>query len=125
MKSIHITFTDGSNPWFMLNASDRDIQNAIRKWKRNFIVVDRFTENDTIYMTLQVKGVDDINEQHVKSKERYLIGRNNARRKALLWHLDAAEKSLSMAEIAEANAYFEKLGRRYGLLKEFRKIGIC
>ena len=76
MKSIHITFTDGSNPWFMLNASDRDIQNAIRKWKRNFIVVDRFTENDTIYMTLQVKGVDDINEQHVKSKERYLIGRN-------------------------------------------------
>ena len=62
MKSIHITFTDGSNPWFMLNASDRDIQNAIRKWKRNFIVVDRFTENEslqtetTLWRTPGVKG---------------------------------------------------------------------
>lgn len=34
-------------------------------------------------------------------------------------------KSWSWGELAMAAAYFEKLGKRYGLLKEFRENGIC
>ena len=32
---------------------------------------------------------------------------------------------LAWFDIAEISAYFEKAGRRYGLLKEFRENGIC
>ena len=32
---------------------------------------------------------------------------------------------LSWAEVAEITAYFEKVGKRYGLLREFQENGIC
>lgn len=32
---------------------------------------------------------------------------------------------MSWSEVAEIGAWFEKYGRRYGLLREFRKNGIC
>ena len=44
----------------------------------------------------------------------------SARCKAIDWQAAAH----SWEELAEATAYFEKLGRRYGLLKEFRENGI-
>lgn len=34
------------------------------------------------------------------------------------------ESGLSWGEIAEINSWFEKMGRRYGLLKEFAEMGI-
>lgn len=48
-----------------------------------------------------------------------------ARQKAIDWQMEAAEKSLSYGELAEAQAYFERLGRHYGLLREFRENAIC
>ena len=36
-----------------------------------------------------------------------------------------AEMNYSWGEIAEWQSYFEKMGRRYGLLGEFRENGIC
>jgi len=55
MTGIHITFTNGSNPWLMLNASDREIKNAIRRWKRHYTVVDKEIVNEIIYLTLTEK----------------------------------------------------------------------
>lgn len=52
---LHITFTNGSNPWIMLNASDREIKNAIRRWKRHYTVVDKEIVNEIIYLTLTEK----------------------------------------------------------------------
>lgn len=46
----------------------------------------------------------------------------SARCKAIEWQ--AADAAHSWEELAEATAYFEKLGRRYGLLREFRENGI-
>ena len=47
-----------------------------------------------------------------------------ARQKAVDWQLGFAEHNYSYAELAAAQAYFETLGRRYGLLTEFRENGI-
>lgn len=36
-----------------------------------------------------------------------------------------AGKAWSYAELAEKQSYFEREGRKYGLLQEFRENGIC
>lgn len=47
-----------------------------------------------------------------------------ARQEAIEWQLEAQELDMSCEEIHEAQDYFHKLGRKLGLLKEFRENGI-
>ena len=47
-----------------------------------------------------------------------------ARQEAIDWQNKAAELQLSMEGVAIATVYFKKLGKRYGLLREFRENGI-
>lgn len=47
------------------------------------------------------------------------------RDRAIQWQMDFAERTISWGELAEETAEFERLGRRYGLLTEFRENGIC
>jgi hypothetical protein len=47
-----------------------------------------------------------------------------ARQKAIDWSTDYSLCAMSYGEIAEANVRFAKLGRRYGLTREFRENGI-
>lgn len=47
-----------------------------------------------------------------------------ARQKAIDFQNDVAEKDLSWWDISHMADYFEKLGRKYGLLGEFRENGI-
>jgi len=54
----------------------------------------------------------------------YAERKESARQKAIDWQIEASEKELSYAELAEAGNRFEKLGKRYGLLQEFRENGI-
>ena len=44
--------------------------------------------------------------------------------KAIEYQHNASEKQYSYGELAEFGEYFYKLGKRYGLLKEFRENGI-
>lgn len=55
----------------------------------------------------------------------YETKKQQARDKAVEWQLQASDKNYSCSELADFGEYFEKLGRRYGLLKEFRENGIC
>ena len=48
-----------------------------------------------------------------------------ARQEAIDWQNDFDNHNYSYGELAEFGEHFEKLGRRYGLLKEFRENGIC
>ena len=48
-----------------------------------------------------------------------------ARQKAIDWQKDVANHNYSYGELCEFVMHYEKLGRRYGLLKEFRENGIC
>ena len=51
--------------------------------------------------------------------------KEKAREEAIEWQLDFDGHCYSWGELAYFQDYFETLGRRYGLLKEFRENGIC
>ena len=59
------------------------------------------------------------------NKKTYQQKKEAARQQAIDWQDQAAEQNLSYGERAEAGEHFEKLGRHYGLLQEFRENGIC
>lgn len=50
--------------------------------------------------------------------------KERARQKAIDWQRWASAWNISYGELAKAQDYFTKLGRRYGLLQEFRENGI-
>lgn len=54
----------------------------------------------------------------------YIKRKEKARNKAIDWQADFCNHNYSWSELADFSAYFEKLGRRYGLLREFRENGI-
>lgn len=59
------------------------------------------------------------------TKTTYEMKKEMARQEAIDWQNTLFGDSRNYEEIQEAAEHFEKLGRRYGLLKEFRENGIC
>ena len=55
---------------------------------------------------------------------RYNRRKEEIRQEAIEWQVSFDEWD-SLHELAEKQAYFERLGRRYGLLREFRENAIC
>jgi len=55
---------------------------------------------------------------------KYQERKENARQKAIDWQADFNNHNYSYGEIAYFQNYFEKLGKRYGLLKEFKENAI-
>lgn len=47
-----------------------------------------------------------------------------ARERAIDWQAKFAERAMSYSELADWQSYFMRLGRRYGLLREFAENGI-
>lgn len=47
-----------------------------------------------------------------------------ARNKAIEWQLNFDGKCLSWSDLAYYSDYFNKLAKRYGLIKEFKENGI-
>lgn len=47
------------------------------------------------------------------------------RQEAIDWQLDFCNHNYTWGELATYGDYFYNLGRRYGLLREFRENGIC
>ena len=56
---------------------------------------------------------------------KYQKAKERAREEAIQWQFDFDSRCYSWGELAYFQDYFEKLGRRYGLLKEFKENGIC
>lgn len=54
----------------------------------------------------------------------YQRAKERVRDKAIEWQADFENHNYSYGELAAWNSYFEKLGKRYGLLAEFRENGI-
>ena len=59
-----------------------------------------------------------------KIKKTYQQLKEAAREAAIDWQNWQAEQNLSYGELAEDQERFEKLGRRYGLIREFRENAI-
>lgn len=55
---------------------------------------------------------------------KYQRGKARARDAAIIWQARTAEEPTSWDELATAAAFFERLGRRFGLLREYRENGI-
>lgn len=58
------------------------------------------------------------------AKFSYQERKEAARQEAIDWQLWESENAVSYEGIAIVTAEFEKLGRRYGLTREFRENGI-
>lgn len=54
----------------------------------------------------------------------YQKQKEKARLKAVDWQLDFSNHNYSWGELADFSEYFERLAKRYGLVKEFRENGI-
>ena len=55
---------------------------------------------------------------------KYYKGKEKTRNEVIDWQADFAKHNYSYGELAEIQAYFEKEGMKYGLIKEFRENGI-
>lgn len=55
---------------------------------------------------------------------KYKLGKAQARQEAIDWQYEQSTKSMSYGEVTYWVNHFTKLGKRYGLLKEFRENGI-
>ena len=60
----------------------------------------------------------------MKKKLTYNQKRESIRALAIDWQIQAARKQYSYGELVEHQNKFERLGRKYGLLYEFRENGI-
>ena len=56
---------------------------------------------------------------------KYQKEKENVRNKAIEWQSDFCNQNYSYGELSMFQDYFERLGKRYGLLKEFRENCIC
>lgn len=54
----------------------------------------------------------------------YTEAKARARELAIDWQYETSQRNISYGELAEAGERFNKLGKRYGLLGEFRENGI-
>jgi hypothetical protein len=59
------------------------------------------------------------------SGKTYTERKENLRDLAIEYSNNVGETCLSYGELAEIGCFFEKNGKRYGLLKEFKENGIC
>ena len=55
---------------------------------------------------------------------KYAEKKEQVRQQAIDWQRDFCNHNYSYGELAFYSDYFEKLGRRYGLIKEFRENAI-
>lgn len=56
---------------------------------------------------------------------KYQIKKYEIREQAIEWQNDFSNHNYSWGELAEWGDYFRKMGKRYGLLREFKENGIC
>ena len=55
---------------------------------------------------------------------KYQQAKERARQRAGDWQLAFSDNVYYWSDLADFSAYFEKLGKRYGLIKEFKGNGI-
>lgn len=107
---IYDTIDIESNDWVGLLA-DKEGRDLVRKFELGQV---------------GVEVLEKERENKMKNaKTTYASNKAVARQEAIDWQNDLFRDNRSYEELAEAAERFEKLGRRYGLLKEFRENGIC
>ena len=57
-------------------------------------------------------------------KDYYAIRKADVRDEAIRWQSEFCNHNYSYGELADFSDYFTRLGKRYGLLREFKENGI-
>ena len=57
-------------------------------------------------------------------KDYYALRKADVREEAIEWQADFCNHNYSYGELADFSDYFTRLGKRYGLLREFKSEGI-
>lgn len=107
---IYDTIDIEPNDWIGLLADEEG-----RGWVRTF---------ELGQVEVEVLGREKENKMKT-TKTIYETKKLATRQEAIDWQNDFGNHNYSYGELAEFGEHFEKLGRRYGLLKEFRENGIC
>jgi len=106
---IHITFTDESNPYILTNESH------LYKWLYNYVLELTKIDEGAIFVTAT----------ETTSRKTY----QQAKEAARLFAIDAqniiSESNFSYGEIADISDTLHALGRRFGLVREFKENCIC
>lgn len=58
-------------------------------------------------------------------KNYYELRKADVREEAIQWQADFCNHNYSYGELAWWSDHFERLGKRYGLLREFKENAIC
>ena len=106
---IHIKFTDGSNPYILTDESQ------LFKWFYNYVLELNKIAEGAIFVTAT----------ETTSRKTY----QEAKEAVRLFAIDAqniiSESNFSYGEIADFSDILHALGRRFGLVREFRENCIC
>jgi len=91
---------------------------------------DKKQENKELWLSLTKKERLLVKRAIFRGWKRYCVSdyqvkKEEVRQQAIDYQLETSERCLSYGELFEMTSYFERLGKRYGLLKEFRENGIC
>lgn len=58
------------------------------------------------------------------NKRYYNMKKSEIRLEAIFWQIQQSGYNYSYSELLEKQIYFEKMGKKYGLMREFRENGI-
>ena len=110
----------------LLSIAKRNLKKAEIAHKHNY---DRqgITENERENLSDNVehaKIVLDLINAKINKGNTYNKAKENARNKAIEWQRDFDNHNYSYEELAYYRDYFERLAKRYGLIKEFKENGI-
>jgi len=59
-----------------------------------------------------------------QTPNRYEIGKEKIRENAKMYQILSSENAMSYSDIIDSGEYFMRVGKRYGLLKEFKENGV-
>ena len=107
---IHIKFTDGSNPYILTDGSH------LFKWLYNYdLELNKIDEGAIFFLTAT----------ETTNRKTYQQTKEAARLFAIDAQNEISESSFSYGEIADISDTLNALGRRFGLLREFKENCIC
>lgn len=111
---IHFEFSDHSNP-YIFYGSPLECLKQVFSWRKKYHIRElEKTNNGIFYIAIN-------NHSH---KNSFSSIKEIIRNQAIEWQNDFANCDYSYSELVEIQNYFEKQGKRYGLLREFRENGI-
>lgn len=107
----HIAFLNGSNPY--ISTTDKNFFEFVKNYDLEMIGKDCFVATEKQFLSCK---------KSVSSYEKIKI---SLRDFAVEFSNRQGDFSMSWSECCEWNSFFEKYGKKYGLLREFRENALC